>query len=117
MGIAQWQAPVGGDRRGAAAAGRSHRGALPSSPFGPCFRDDARFESVDPARRRACYDVFSWQPDLWGGGVLAARWGSLGQPPRGPTVLSVPPGAPGAEALDRLLRRRVQRGYRLVAWA
>jgi hypothetical protein len=53
---------------------------------------------------------------LWGGRVLLARWGRLGQRPRGPKVLPVRPGPPGAEALDRLLRRRHARGYRPVDW-
>jgi predicted DNA-binding WGR domain protein len=83
---------------------------------GPSFRQFARFELVDPARNRRRYYVFSWQPSLWGGPVLLARWGRLGQRPRGPKVLSVSPGPPGAAALDRLVRRRHARGYRLTDW-
>lgn len=84
--------------------------------FGRCFEQHARFELRDPARNRQRLYVFTWQPSLWGGLVLTVRWGRLGQRPRGPKALPVRPGPPGAEALDRLLRRRHARGYRLVEW-
>jgi predicted DNA-binding WGR domain protein len=83
-------------------------------PSGPFFEQFARFELVDPERHRRRFYVFSWQPSLWGRMALAARWGRLGQRPRGPKVLPVLPGTPGAQALDRLLRRRHARGYRLT---
>jgi predicted DNA-binding WGR domain protein len=85
-------------------------------PFVLFFTQFARFELRDPVRNRQRFYVFSWQMSLWAGQVLLARWGRLGQRPRGPKVLSMRPGPPGVEALDRLVRRRHARGYRLVDW-
>jgi predicted DNA-binding WGR domain protein len=71
--------------------------------------------SEDPAHNRQRLYQLCWQPDLWGSGALVRTWGRRGQP--GVSRVSRYPDRPAAQAqISRLLRRRLQHGYTVVAW-
>ena len=79
------------------------------------FTAYVRFESIDPAaNRRRFYDLV-WQPTLFGEGALVRTWGRQGQP--GTTRATVYPDRDGAQAeIRQVVRRRLQHGYRVIAW-
>ncbi len=79
------------------------------------FQCRVRFVSGDPARDRARFSTLTWQPALWGGGALVRRWGRLGGPGRSPTAC-YPDRASAQASVERLIRRRLKRGYRVVEW-
>ncbi len=74
-----------------------------------------RFESLDPAKNRARFYTITWQPALWGGGAIVRRWGRLGGPGRALTTF-YDDRASAQESVERLIRRRLGRGYEVVAW-
>ena len=74
-----------------------------------------RCESLDPAKNRARFYTITWQPALWGGGALVRRWGRLGGQGRSLTHF-YPDRASAQESVERLIRRRLQRGYAVVEW-
>jgi predicted DNA-binding WGR domain protein len=77
------------------------------------FAHFARFESVDPARNRSRGDELRWQPALWGGVLLVRTWGRAGARRRA-TVRAYPDRASARPDVERAVRRRLRRGYRLV---
>ena len=79
------------------------------------FQCRVRFVSLDPAKNRARFYTITWQPALWGGGAIVRRWGRLGEPGRALTTF-YEDRASAQEVVERLIRRRLQRGYRVVAW-
>ncbi len=99
-------------------AARASRRITPTAPdLGPvaAFRASVRLISVDPAADRFRFYALAWRPTLWGGFALVQTWGRLDGPGRSRTT----PYASRAEAqgtIARLLRRRLRRGYRVVAW-
>ena len=79
------------------------------------FRAWVRLTSVDPAANRfRCY-VLAWRPTLWGDFALVQTWGRLGRPGRSRTSFYASR-AEAQGAIVWLLRRRLRRGYRVVAW-
>ena len=112
-------APKAPARRPSAGVPAAHRGPPGSAarsmdgPEATPFRDGARFVSVDPTTNRARFYEVRLQATLWGAVALVRTWGRLGTPGRS-AVRSYPePGAARAAA-ERLVRRRLQRGYQLV---
>jgi predicted DNA-binding WGR domain protein len=80
---------------------------------GVAFAHYARFVSIDPTQNRfRCYEL-RWQPALWGGVLLVRTWGRLGARRR-VAVSHHPDRASAQPAAERAVRRRLQRGYRLV---
>ena len=79
------------------------------------FRGRVRFVSVDPERNRARFYTLTWQPALWGGGAIVRTWGRLGGPGRAMTAF-YPDRASAQASVERLIRRRLRRGYRVVEW-
>ena len=79
------------------------------------FQCQVRFESCDPAKNRARFYTITWQPVLWGGGATVRRRGRLGGPGRALTTF-YDDRASAQESIERLIRRRLQRGYQVVAW-
>jgi predicted DNA-binding WGR domain protein len=70
----------------------------------------ARFVSVDPATNRLRFYSLSWQPMLFGGGMLIRTWGSTGR-----TLETVYEDRASAQAVvEQLVKRRLRRGYRVV---
>ncbi len=81
---------------------------------GVAFVHIVRFESVDPAQQRFRFYEFRWQTTLWGGVALVRVWGRLGTPGHA-RVCEYPDRAAAAPDVERAVRRRLRRGYRLVA--
>ncbi|MDP9356388.1 MAG: WGR domain-containing protein [Chloroflexota bacterium] len=100
---------------------RAHDGRrrlLPASTeLGPVVRFHAfvRLISVDPAANRFRVYVLSWHPPLWGDFALVQMWGRLGRPGRSRTT-GYPSRTEAQGLIVRLLRRRLQHGYRVVTW-
>jgi predicted DNA-binding WGR domain protein len=81
-------------------------GAVPFAHF-------ARFVSIDSAGNRYRGYELRWQPALWGGVLLVRTWGRLGARRR--VAVSYHPDRASARPLiERAVRRRLRRGYRLV---
>jgi predicted DNA-binding WGR domain protein len=80
---------------------------------GVAFGAAARFVSVDPAERRFRFDELRLQPTLWGGVALVRAGGRLGAPGRC-TATEYPDRAAAEPDVERAVRRRLRRGYRLV---
>ena len=78
------------------------------------FAHAARFVSVDSAQRRFRFYELRWQPTLWGGVALARAWGRLGTPGRW-RAREYPDRTAAQPDVERAVRRRLERGYRLVA--
>jgi predicted DNA-binding WGR domain protein len=78
-------------------------------PFGHAIR----FVSVDPAKRRFRFYELRLQGTLWGGVALVRAWGRLGTPGRA-RATEYPDRAAAGPDVERAVRRRLGRGYRLV---
>ena len=79
------------------------------------FQCRVRFVSLDAAKNRARFYTITWQPALWGGGAIVRRWGRLGGQGRALTHF-YPDRASVQASVERLIRRRLRRGYQVVAW-
>ena len=79
------------------------------------FHAVVRLSSVDPTVNRFRVYGLSWQPTLWGDFALVQTWGRLGRPGRS-RATSYPSRAAAQGMIERLLRRRLQHGYRVVTW-
>ena len=77
------------------------------------FWHAARFVSVDPTERRFRFYELRIQATLWGGVALVRAWGRLGTPGRS-TAREYPDCAAAGPDVERAVRRRLRRGYRLV---
>ncbi len=74
-----------------------------------------RFVSIDPERDRARFYALTWQPTLWGGGALVRHWGRLPGPGR--SLVQLYPDRASAQAeIERLIARRLRRGYQATSW-
>jgi predicted DNA-binding WGR domain protein len=85
-----------------------------ATPEGVPFAHAVRFVSVDPAKRRFRFYELRLQATLWGGVALVRGWGRLGTPGR-TRAAEYPDRAAATAAAERAVRRRLGRGYRLVA--
>ncbi len=79
------------------------------------FEHYVRFVSRDPAKNRQRFYLLSWQVTLEGNTVLVCTWGRLGTPGRS-RVIFFPVGAPDETRLQRLIERRLKRGYQVTEW-
>ena len=77
------------------------------------FARAARFVSVDPAEQRFRFYELRLQPTLWGGVALVRAWGRLGAPGRW-AAAEYPDREAAGPDVERAVRRRLGRGYRLV---
>jgi predicted DNA-binding WGR domain protein len=96
---------------------RAARSRLPprETPAVAGFQSFARFESIVLAENQQRFSTLTWQPLLWGGGMLVRTWGRLGTP----GISLATPFADrdsAQEAVTRLVRRRLQRRYELIDW-
>ena len=78
------------------------------------FESVARFVSVDPTKHRSRFYELRLQPTLWGGVALVRVWGRLGTPGRW-AATEYPDRAAARSDVERAVRRRLGRDYRLVA--
>ncbi len=67
-----------------------------------------RHHRADPGSR-------TWQPALWGGDALIRAWGRLPGPGRSLTRF-YPDRAAAQPEVERLIARRLRRGYTLASW-
>ncbi len=107
-------------------ATRSHNTPAIAPPSLPILTDEmtetlagfhayVRFESIDPAENRHRFYDLTWQPTLFGEGALVRTWGRQGQP--GTTRATFYPDRICAESeIREVVRRRLQHGYRVIAW-
>ena len=79
------------------------------------FQHFVQFVSRDPAKNRARFYLLSWQVSLVGDTALLCRWGRLGTQGR-TRVIFFPEGAEVQPQIQRLIKRRLQRGYHVIAW-
>ncbi len=79
------------------------------------FTHYIRFVSRDPAKNRNRFYLLSWQATLDGTAALVCTWGRIGTRGRSP-VMCYADQAHAQDAITRLIRRRLQRGYQVVAW-
>ena len=85
----------------------------PAAAVVASFAQAARFVSVDPATRRFRFYELRLQETLWGGVALVRAWGRLGTPGRA-RATEYPDRAAAGPDVERAVRRRLGRGYRLV---
>jgi predicted DNA-binding WGR domain protein len=77
------------------------------------FQCYARFVSIEPEKNRFRFYAMSWQPGLWGDDALIVQWGRIGT--EGRDLPSFYKGRSVAQpVIDRAVRRRLQRGYRVL---
>jgi predicted DNA-binding WGR domain protein len=84
-----------------------------ATPEGVPFAHAVRFVSVDPAKNRARFSELRLQETMWGGVALGRAWGRSGAPGRW-RATGYPDRAAAGVAVERAVRRRLRRGYRLV---
>jgi predicted DNA-binding WGR domain protein len=79
------------------------------------FTHYIRFVSLDPTKNRSRFYRISWQPTLDGSAALVCTWGRLGTYGRSRMLCAAD--QPNAQDIvARIIRRRLQRGYQVVAW-
>jgi predicted DNA-binding WGR domain protein len=77
------------------------------------FHCYARFVSIDADKNQFRFYAMSWQPGLWGDDALIVQWGRIGT--EGRELPSFYKGRVAAQpVIDRAVRRRLQRGYRVL---
>ena len=77
------------------------------------FQVYAYFLNVDHAKNRHRFYMIRWQKSLWEGGAIVRSWGRIGCKGRNLTAF-YQDRASAQDTIDRLVRRRIQRGYRVV---
>jgi hypothetical protein len=81
----------------------------------PPFTQELRLVRIDAGRGPARYEVYQWQPTLWGGVALVRLRGVLGQPPQLHTLTEDDTPQPTPALID-LVERRLRAGYRIADW-
>jgi hypothetical protein len=89
--------------------------ALPPADQLPSFVQELRLVRIDAGTGPARYEVYQWQPTLWGGVALVRLRGALGQSPQVQTLAEA--ATPHLDARHTaLVRRRLHAGYRIADW-
>ena len=81
----------------------------------PPFTRELRLVRIDASTAPARFEVWQWQPTLWGGVALVRLRGALGQPVR-TEVLRETATPQLDETLRQLVRRRLRAGYAIADW-
>jgi predicted DNA-binding WGR domain protein len=79
------------------------------------FTDYIRFVSCDPAKNRNRFYHLSWQRILDGSAALVCTWGRIGTRGRS-RVVCYTERTNARDAIARIIRRRLQRGYHVTNW-
>ncbi len=79
------------------------------------FEQYVRFVSCDPEQNRQRFYLLCWQRSLHGECILVSTWGRLGTLGRS-RVIRFPERLPVETSLQRLIRRRLRRGYQIIEW-
>jgi hypothetical protein len=88
---------------------------IPAEDAVPPFIQELRLVRIDAGRGPARYEVYQWQPTLWGGVALVRLRGVLGHPPRAQTLLETDTPHHDA-AVTEPVRQRLRAGYRIADW-
>ncbi len=80
------------------------------------FEHYVRLVSCAPEQNRQRFYLFSWQPSLYSERVLVCTWGRIGTLGRS-RVIRFPDNLPVAASLQRVIKRRMQRGYQVTEWS
>jgi hypothetical protein len=81
----------------------------------PPFTQELRLVRIDAGTGPARFEVYQWQPTLWGGVALVRLRGVLGHPPRVQTLLATDTPHHDAAVIEPV-RRRLRAGYRIADW-
>ena len=81
----------------------------------PPFTRELRLVRIDASAAPARFEVWQWQPTLWGGVALVRLRGALGQPVRTQVLRETATPEPD-ETVRQLVRRRLQAGYAIADW-
>ncbi len=79
------------------------------------FKHDVRFVSRDSTKNRERFYLLRWQGSLHGDTALVCTWGRIGT--QGRSRILCFESAPDMTRLERLMRRRLQRGYHVTEWS
>jgi predicted DNA-binding WGR domain protein len=79
------------------------------------FEHYVRLVSCAPEQNRQRFYLFSWQPSLYGERVLVCTWGRIGTLGCSRSIFFAE-SSPVAASLQRLIQRRLQRGYQVTEW-
>lgn len=80
------------------------------------FKHYVRFVSRDPAKNRERFYLLTWQSTLHSDKALVCTWGRLGTLGRS-LVVFFAADTPVESRLERLIRRRLRRGYQVHEWS
>jgi hypothetical protein len=81
----------------------------------PLFIQELRLLRIDAGDTPARFEVYQWQPTLWGGVALVRLRGVLGQPPHAQVLLETETPRLDAGMVD-WIRRRLRADYRIADW-
>jgi predicted DNA-binding WGR domain protein len=79
------------------------------------FQRHARFTSIVADENPRRFYLLTWQPSLFGGGMLVRSWGRLGSHSTS-RAAAFPDRESAQEAVARLICRRIRRRYELTDW-
>ncbi len=79
------------------------------------FEQYVRFVSCAPLQNRQRFYLLSWQRLLHGELVLVCTWGRLGTLGRS-RIIRFPDNLSIDASLQRVIKRRMQRGYQVTEW-
>ncbi len=79
------------------------------------FEHYVRLVSCDGEQNRQRFYLFSWQRSLYSERILVCTWGRIGTLGRS-RVIHFSDDLPVATSLQRLIRRRLHRGYQVTEW-
>ena len=85
-------------------------------PEVPAFTQELRLVHIDASPQPARYELWQWQPTLWGTLALRRISGVLGQSGRRSRVLVEMETAQLSEVVRRVVQRRLRAGYQVVDW-
>lgn len=90
--------------------GQLHPQRSTETPAVVAFQHYARFTSIDPDENRRRFYCISWQPSLFGRGLLVRTWGRIGT--HGTVRAAAFPDRQSAHAtVERLIHQRSRRRY------
>jgi predicted DNA-binding WGR domain protein len=77
------------------------------------FQTYAYFTSIDPAKNRHRFYMISWRKAFWDGGAVVRSWGRVAGKGR-ELVTFYPDRASAQNTIERMVKRRIRRGYQVM---
>ena len=84
-------------------------------PEVPPFTQELRLVHIDASPQPARYELWQWQPTLWGNVALRRISGTIGHPGRSRVLLETDT-AQLSNDVRRAVQRRLRQGYQVVDW-